>query len=213
MRYFSTFSGIGGFELGIQNAYDHISPTCIGYSEIDSTASSIYQYHWPDQINYGDIRTINPIHLPDFDLLVGGFPCQPSQLLESVKDLPTSEVLFSLKSLGLLGKSNHAFYCLKTSKAYYLTTKGRHSLPSLSRWMNWGMTSNGKCLTAKISAFPKTGSGCTLWDIIEVNPDRKYFLSEKQKQFITKPERLKKGYARLHLQPDNLPVGMETISK
>jgi DNA (cytosine-5)-methyltransferase 1 len=104
MKYFSTFSGIGGFELGIQLAYEklciknkeqglqgardteglnsqrnHLSEhglTCIGFSEIDKYASAIYQKHFPTHHNYGDITKIVAEDLPDFDLLVGGFPCQ-----------------------------------------------------------------------------------------------------------------------------------------
>ena len=121
MKYFSTFSGIGGFELGIEAAYvdsanraknrgskasqtkgdrkryqkikgadakrgrtgkhDHRSkprqkpPACVGYSEIDTYAIEVYEKHFIHK-NYGDIRNINPKELPDFDLLVGGFPCQ-----------------------------------------------------------------------------------------------------------------------------------------
>lgn len=103
MRYLSLFSGIGGFELGIQRAYgvqnnlseysegnqdvrhsndnsDELEwqpvPVCVGYSEIDKYAISIYEKHFPNHKNYGDITKINPKKLPDFDLLVGGFPCQ-----------------------------------------------------------------------------------------------------------------------------------------
>ena len=71
MTYLSLFSGIGGFELGIGKC-----ATCIGYSEIDPYAISIYKSHFPNHKLYGDITTINPKDLPDFDLLVGGFPCQ-----------------------------------------------------------------------------------------------------------------------------------------
>ena len=103
MKYLSTFSGIGGFELGIQQAYEYVQrtegfqqrglegdidmpdtresclapePLCIGYSEIDKYAASIYQKHFPNHTNYGDITKINEKELPDFELLVGGFPCQ-----------------------------------------------------------------------------------------------------------------------------------------
>jgi DNA (cytosine-5)-methyltransferase 1 len=103
MKYFSTFSGIGGFELGITQAYENIQrtqrvqqrgldrnrnvsnsgeqclaskPFCVGYSEIDKYAQQIYQAHFPNHKNYGDITKINEKELPDFDLLVGGFPCQ-----------------------------------------------------------------------------------------------------------------------------------------
>lgn len=50
--------------------------TCVGYSEIDTHAVAIYHRHFPGHTNYGDIKKINAATLPDFDLLVGGFPCQ-----------------------------------------------------------------------------------------------------------------------------------------
>lgn len=51
-------------------------PICIGFSEIDKYATQVYQKHFPNHKNYGDITKINEKELPDFDLLVGGFPCQ-----------------------------------------------------------------------------------------------------------------------------------------
>ena len=74
MDYFSLFSGIGGFELGIQQSNKDMN--CIGCSEIDDYANNIYKNHFPDIKNYGDVRKIKTERLPDFDLLVGGFPCQ-----------------------------------------------------------------------------------------------------------------------------------------
>ena len=77
MKYFSLFTGIGGFEVGIQNTCgDNKYSECVGYSEIDKYAIQIYQSHFPTHKNYGDITKINEKELPDFDLLVGGFPCQ-----------------------------------------------------------------------------------------------------------------------------------------
>lgn len=124
MKYLSLFSGIGGFELGIQQAYESLynahrgedggikenqernerqrllstegknistsersvserttnitneRPLCVGFSEIDRYAIATYQSHFPKHHNYGDITKINEQELPDFDMLVGGFPCQ-----------------------------------------------------------------------------------------------------------------------------------------
>lgn len=119
MKIFSTFSGIGGFEIGIQNAYRETlrrsqahpqgddetgqglvasqrqgsgasngrsgagttdrfdqRPLFVGYSEIDKYATKVYERHFNGTPNYGDITKVNAEELPDFDCLVGGFPCQ-----------------------------------------------------------------------------------------------------------------------------------------
>jgi len=106
MKYFETFAGVGGFSLGIQNAYgifnemeqwgcrqteneleaslpmsiskphERQHATCIGFSEIDKYASQVLKYQFPNIKNYGDIKEINWNTVPDFDLLVGGSPCQ-----------------------------------------------------------------------------------------------------------------------------------------
>lgn len=75
MKYFSMFSGIGGFEVGIHNSTEG-QWKCVGFSEIDKYAIATYKKHFPNHKNYGNARDIDPKELPDFDLLCGGFPCQ-----------------------------------------------------------------------------------------------------------------------------------------
>ena len=68
------FSGIGGFEYGLQQSKHDFEN--VGYSEIDKYAVSIYERNYPNHTNYGDATKIKTEDLPDFDFLVGGFPCQ-----------------------------------------------------------------------------------------------------------------------------------------
>lgn len=75
MRYFSMFSGIGGFEKGIQSSTGG-TWECIGYSELNKYAIQVYEKHFKGHKNYGDATRIIPEQLPDFDFLCGGFPCQ-----------------------------------------------------------------------------------------------------------------------------------------
>ena len=72
MKYFSMFSGIGGFEIPLQE----LNFECVGFSEIDKYAISVYQKHFPTHTNFGDATKIIPSDLPDLDFLCGGFPCQ-----------------------------------------------------------------------------------------------------------------------------------------
>jgi len=54
---------------------EHGQPHCVGWSEVDKYAIGVYRKHFGGE-NYGDIRKIEPTTIPDFDLFVGGFPCQ-----------------------------------------------------------------------------------------------------------------------------------------
>ena len=74
MKYFSMFSGIGGFEKAIKNI--HPEWECVGFSEIDKYAIQIYKKHFGGHKNYGNASKIRPEELPKFDILMGGFPCQ-----------------------------------------------------------------------------------------------------------------------------------------
>ena len=46
IRYISLFSGIGGFEYGIQQSRYKDKLVCLAYSEIDKYADSIYRKRW-----------------------------------------------------------------------------------------------------------------------------------------------------------------------
>ncbi len=70
--------GTGSTTTGCSKQFDRSTDrfACIGYSEIDRYASAIYRYHYPDHRNFGDATAITWRTVPDFDLLVGGIPCQ-----------------------------------------------------------------------------------------------------------------------------------------
>ena len=134
-------------------------------------------------------------------------------LLGSEKDSTILEGLSSLIYAGLRKLRSLAYFYLKTSRGYSITMGGKLSELSSIRFQNWGMTVNGKCLTARISESHKTGRECSLSDILEEKVDKKYFLSEKQTKHI---QRVMEGKAKYHQQDKiynpkidkpNLPAG------
>ena len=76
IRYFDMFAGIGGFRSGLEAAGGF---ECVGYCEINRYAKQAYEtlYQTKGELYYEDATKINPGQLPDFDLLLAGFPCQP----------------------------------------------------------------------------------------------------------------------------------------
>ena len=110
MKYAELFSGIGGF----RNAADHISEDtnlkfeCIGYSEIDQPAITTYKsnYNLNGETQMQDITQFvkdrkQVREMENFDLLLGGFPCQSFSLLGKKLGLEDErgKILFSIEKL------------------------------------------------------------------------------------------------------------------
>ncbi|MES2461991.1 MAG: DNA (cytosine-5-)-methyltransferase [Armatimonadota bacterium] len=149
LRYFSAFSGIGGFELGIRQAAPHWQ--CAGFSEIDKSALAVYNRHFPYHTNYGDIIQIHTDHVPDFDLLVGGFPCQPfSQAgrrrgLDDSRGGPVLAALFRL-----IKAKNPALLLLENVKGLLSQDGGRTFRNILQRLDTLGYDTEWQILDSQI---------------------------------------------------------------
>lgn len=75
IKFLDMFAGIGGFRSRLEAIGGF---ECVGYCEIDKYAKQAYEamYDTGGELYFDDARKIVPEQLPDFDLLVGGFPCQ-----------------------------------------------------------------------------------------------------------------------------------------
>jgi len=81
LKFIDLFAGIGGFHIAFENA----GADCVFVSEWDKFARQTYEYNFQkrnpeifENNNFaGDITKVDPESIPDFDILTGGFPCQP----------------------------------------------------------------------------------------------------------------------------------------
>lgn len=67
------FAGIGGFRL----AFEEAGGRCVFTSEWNEFAQTTYKANFGDHEVYGDITKVDEHTVPDHDILLAGFPCQP----------------------------------------------------------------------------------------------------------------------------------------
>ena len=79
-RVVSLFAGIGGFDIGFENAGFDV----IWANDLDKYACETYKANVGNNIVCGDIRE-QLDNIPEHDILIGGFPCQPFSTLGKLK--------------------------------------------------------------------------------------------------------------------------------
>lgn len=118
IKYFSMFSGVEGFGQGIEG-----EP--IGFSEIDKYASMVLKYRFPKVKNYGDCTTIKWDEVADFDMLVGGSPCQDFSIAGKRRGLTGSRSSLAWEFIR----------CLRTKKPrYFIWENVKGVMSSRSGW-------------------------------------------------------------------------------
>jgi DNA (cytosine-5)-methyltransferase 1 len=75
-RFIDLFAGIGGIRLG----FEHMGGKCVFSSEWDAAAAKTYDANFGEK-PFGDITSIPSSQIPDFDILLAGFPCQPFSII------------------------------------------------------------------------------------------------------------------------------------
>lgn len=78
VKFIDLFAGMGGFRLGFEQAAKEkgIETECVFSSEIKPYAIDVYKANFNNEKVSGDITKISSNDIPEFDILLGGFPCQ-----------------------------------------------------------------------------------------------------------------------------------------
>ncbi len=79
--FIDLFAGIGGMRI----AYESNGCKCVFSSEIDKNCAITYRHNF-GETPFGDIKLIEASAIPDHDILVGGFPCQPFSIAGIAKN-------------------------------------------------------------------------------------------------------------------------------
>jgi DNA (cytosine-5)-methyltransferase 1 len=103
LKFIDFCSGIGAGRLGLEKN----GLSCIGFSEIDRQAEITYRkFFGEEETNHGDLTKIDPKKLPDFEMMIAGFPCQTFSVIGQRKGMgdERGQIIFSLIKIMLAKK-------------------------------------------------------------------------------------------------------------
>lgn len=106
-------AGIGAGRLGLEK----LGLSCVAFSEIDKYAEVTYRHFFGhDEKNYGDLMKINTEELPDFDLMIAGFPCQTFSVIGQRKGMSDhrGQVIYGL--IKIMKAKNLPYFILENVK-------------------------------------------------------------------------------------------------
>lgn len=189
------FAGIGGIRMGFENAGYRI----VYSNDNDKNCCTTYRANF-GHINEEDIREIELDKIPNFDIMLAGFPCQPFSMIgkrEGLKD-DRGKLFFELIKI-LATKKPQAIF-LENVKHLLKHEEGKsferikQNLESLNYKIYWKIINSADFGVPQHRErlyivgflnhdtkfeFPIGTQTSKLEDIFEKNPDEKFYLSEK----------------------------------
>lgn len=214
-KFIDLFAGIGGIRLGFESVGGH----CVFSSEFDEDACKTYEANFGEYPS-GDITKIDAKDIPDFDILLGGFPCQAFSIIgkkEGFANETCGTLFFDIERI-LREKKPPAFMLEnvrnltahdggKTFKIIkeHLNYLGYHVYAKVLNALDYGLPQKRERII--IVGFLENVDFCfpepipqehrkSLVDILEQNVDKKYYVRD-----IIKESRIKRLKDKNHPKP------------
>ena len=221
-RFIDLFAGIGGIRLG----FESVGGKCVFSSEFDEDACKTYEANFGEH-PAGDITKIDASVIPEFDVLLAGFPCQAFSIIGKKEGFenetcgtlffdierilkerrPSAFMLENVRNLVSHDRGN-TFRIIKE----HLAALGYHVYAKVLNALDYGVPQKREriiivgFLEDVEFSFPKPVSELekkSLSDILEDSIDRKYFVRERIKE--SRLSRLKnKNYPKPYISHENL---------
>jgi len=126
LRYIDLFCGIGGFKIAIESIGHQfgIHTKCMLSSDIDEECRKAYETNF-DEIPYGDITQIPADFIPDHDILLAGFPCQPFSIIGERKGFEDTRGTLFFEIARILEAKKPSAFVLENVKLLVGHNKGK----------------------------------------------------------------------------------------
>lgn len=122
LKFVDFCAGIGGGRIGLENT----GMKCLAFSEIDKNAEKTYrEFFGQKEKNHGDLMKLNHSELPDFDLLIAGFPCQSFSVIGQRKgmDDDRGQIIYGL--IKMIKAKDLSYFILENVKGLVNHEKGQ----------------------------------------------------------------------------------------
>jgi DNA (cytosine-5)-methyltransferase 1 len=122
LKFVDFCSGIGAGRVGLHK----LGLSCVAFSEINTYSEKTYrEFFGEEEKNYGDLMKINPNNLPNFDLIVAGFPCQSFSILGQRKGIndDRGQIIYGL--IKIMNSKNLPYFILENVKGLVNHEGGR----------------------------------------------------------------------------------------
>lgn len=129
LKFIDLFAGIGGFHIAFESA----GAKCVFVSEWDKFARQTYEHNFKKRNpeifkndNFaGDITKVDPENIPDFDILTGGFPCQPFSQAGHKKGFNETRGTLFFDIVNILDKKRPKAFFLENVRHLFKHDEGR----------------------------------------------------------------------------------------
>ncbi len=166
LKFIDICAGIGGFHLALSS----IGAECVFASDINADCQKTYFTNFNMNV-FGDINTINPVNIPNHDILCAGFPCQPFSVSGKQKgfDDDRGNLIFTIFNIIKIKKPSVIF--LENVKQLKYHNKGETLLTIISELEKLDYKVSWSILNAKDFGVPQ-------------NRERIIIIATKTKRFV-----------------------------
>ena len=221
-RFIDLFAGIGGIRLG----FEAVGGRCVFSSEFDEGACKTYEANFGER-PAGDITKIDAKDIPDFDVLLAGFPCQAFSIIgkkEGFANETCGTLFFDVERI--LKEKRPPAFMLENVRNLTAHDKGNTFRTIRAHLEALGYRVHAKVLNALDFGAPQKRERIfivgflddapfvfpepipercrkKLADILEPNPPAKYYVNEAIRR--SRLERLKdKNYPKPYISHENI---------
>lgn len=119
-KFIDLFAGIGGMRI----PFERLGGTCVFSSEWDGQAQQTY-YHNFGEMPAGDITEIDEAEIPDHDILLAGFPCQPFSIIGDKHGFEDTRGTLFFDIARILKQKSPSAFLLENVRQLVTHNKGR----------------------------------------------------------------------------------------